>query len=237
MARNQFCHVAVNYASENTNRIEALVLGNPEFDLYRGFDDLRQGRWEIYTETIARLSNLPSDTAELSSQFREAVDQDDHIRLVEALRASEPPANLAQLKTPTLVVMSATSPLSSREPGLRLAAEIPHSQIVSVDDPEGSSGFFSAGSGPPVAVHAIEQFLAGVPRFDALDAPVSADGLSSREIEVLRLVAAGRSNAQIADALVISQNTVIRHVSNIFAKTGVVNRAEAGAYARDHGIV
>jgi DNA-binding NarL/FixJ family response regulator len=60
--------------------------------------------------------------------------------------------------------------------------------------------------------------------------------LSHREIEVLRLVAAGRSNGQIAGELVISQNTVIRHVSNIFAKTGVANRTEASVYARDHGI-
>jgi DNA-binding NarL/FixJ family response regulator len=52
----------------------------------------------------------------------------------------------------------------------------------------------------------------------------------------LRLIAAGKSNQQIADELVISQNTVIRHVSNIFAKTGVANRAQATAYAKDHGL-
>ena len=62
------------------------------------------------------------------------------------------------------------------------------------------------------------------------------DGLSSREIEVLRLVAAGRSNQQIADELVISVNTVNRHLSNIFDKIGVANRAQATAYAKDHGL-
>jgi DNA-binding NarL/FixJ family response regulator len=55
-------------------------------------------------------------------------------------------------------------------------------------------------------------------------------------LEVLRCLAAGKSNTQIADELVISQNTVIRHVSNIFAKTGVTNRAQAAIYARDRGI-
>jgi DNA-binding NarL/FixJ family response regulator len=60
--------------------------------------------------------------------------------------------------------------------------------------------------------------------------------LSSREVEVLRLLALGKSNAQIAAELVISQNTVIRHVSNIFAKIGAENRAQAAVYARDHGI-
>jgi len=62
-------------------------------------------------------------------------------------------------------------------------------------------------------------------------------GLTKREVEVLRLVASGRSNQEIADELVISLNTAIRHVSNIFAKTGVANRAEAATYATRHGLV
>jgi DNA-binding NarL/FixJ family response regulator len=50
-------------------------------------------------------------------------------------------------------------------------------------------------------------------------------------------VAAGRTNQQIADELLISLNTVARHVSNIFAKTGVANRAEAASYAHSRGLV
>ena len=63
-----------------------------------------------------------------------------------------------------------------------------------------------------------------------------ADGPSSREAEVPRLLAMGKSNAQIADELVISPNTVNRHVSNIYAKTGAANRAEAASYATRNGI-
>ena len=63
------------------------------------------------------------------------------------------------------------------------------------------------------------------------------NGLSRREVEVLRLVAAGRTNQQIADELVISLNTVARHVSNIFGKTGVANRAEAASYAHSRGLI
>ena len=58
--------------------------------------------------------------------------------------------------------------------------------------------------------------------------------LTAREIEVLRLVAQGRTNAEIADVLVISKYTVDRHVSNILTKTGSANRAEAVLYAARH---
>jgi len=67
-------------------------------------------------------------------------------------------------------------------------------------------------------------------------APAWPAGLTGREVEVLRLIAAGRSNRAIAEALYISPNTVLRHVSNIFAKTGVANRAEAAAYATRQGL-
>ncbi|MFB3119127.1 MAG: response regulator transcription factor, partial [Stenotrophomonas maltophilia] len=65
-------------------------------------------------------------------------------------------------------------------------------------------------------------------------APAYPDGLTQREVEVLGLVAAGKSNADIAEELVISPNTVIRHVSNILAKTGSSNRTEAARYASQH---
>ena len=67
-------------------------------------------------------------------------------------------------------------------------------------------------------------------------AAVSNSGLSRREIEVLRLIAAGKSNPQIADELVISLNTVQHHVSNILSKTGLANRTEAAAYAHRSGL-
>jgi DNA-binding CsgD family transcriptional regulator/tetratricopeptide (TPR) repeat protein len=62
-------------------------------------------------------------------------------------------------------------------------------------------------------------------------AGILTGGLSGREVDVLRLIAAGRTNQEIADRLVISLNTVLRHVSNIFAKTNTTNRTEAAAWA------
>jgi DNA-binding CsgD family transcriptional regulator len=66
---------------------------------------------------------------------------------------------------------------------------------------------------------------------------VDTAGLSPRELEVVRLVAAGRSNQAIAAQLVLSEKTVARHLSNIFGKLGVGSRTAAAAYAYEHGLV
>jgi DNA-binding CsgD family transcriptional regulator len=61
-------------------------------------------------------------------------------------------------------------------------------------------------------------------------------GLTERELDVLRLVAQGRTNREIAATLFLSQNTVARHLTNIFNKVGVENRAGATAFALRHGL-
>jgi DNA-binding NarL/FixJ family response regulator len=68
-------------------------------------------------------------------------------------------------------------------------------------------------------------------------APAARHGLTAREVGVLRLVATGRSNREIAAELVISEHTVARHVQNIFAKLGVSSRTAATAYAFEHDMV
>jgi DNA-binding NarL/FixJ family response regulator len=65
-------------------------------------------------------------------------------------------------------------------------------------------------------------------------APAYPAGLSAREVEVLRLVAAGRTNRDIADALFLSEHTVRAHVRNILTKTDTDNRTAAAAFARQH---
>jgi DNA-binding CsgD family transcriptional regulator len=73
-------------------------------------------------------------------------------------------------------------------------------------------------------------------RFDEADLDYP-DGLTHREVDVLRLLAVGRSNQQIADDLFISIHTVIYHVRNIFSKTDSSNRTEAASYAVRHNLV
>jgi DNA-binding NarL/FixJ family response regulator len=79
-----------------------------------------------------------------------------------------------------------------------------------------------------------------VVRVEALSgmaAPSAAGGLTARELQVLRLVAAGKSNRAIAAELAISEHTVARHVQNIFAKLDVSSRSAATAFAFEHGLL
>lgn len=62
-------------------------------------------------------------------------------------------------------------------------------------------------------------------------------GLTDRELEVLRLIAVGKTNQAIADDLMISTHTVARHVQNIFTKLDVPSRTAAAAYAFEHALV
>jgi DNA-binding CsgD family transcriptional regulator len=71
----------------------------------------------------------------------------------------------------------------------------------------------------------------------ATSAATAAGGLTAREVEVVRLVAAGKTNRAIADELVISAKTVARHMSNIYIKLGLSSRAAATAYAYEHGLL
>lgn len=65
----------------------------------------------------------------------------------------------------------------------------------------------------------------------------SPHNLSPRELEVLRQIADGKSNPEIAETLVIAPGTVGRHVSNLLAKTGLKNRVEVTRYATEHGLI
>ncbi len=79
--------------------------------------------------------------------------------------------------------------------------------------------------------------LAWVGELSGRRAAGHADGLTAREVEVVRLVATGMTNRAIAEELVISEKTVARHVSNVFTKLEVASRSAVTAYAYEHGLL
>jgi DNA-binding NarL/FixJ family response regulator len=86
-----------------------------------------------------------------------------------------------------------------------------------------------------------EQLGAG-PDVERLETLIRADGrarggLTAREVEVLRLVASGKTNRAVANVLGLSEKTVARHISNILTKIGAPSRAAATAYAYEHRLI
>lgn len=142
----------------------------------------------------------------------------------------------AQLRVPTLVLHPRERQFVTEETASELAASIPNARLALLD---GDSLFLPVGvadqalSAINAFVQAPEQLTSALVRDGTMLIP---DGLSGREVEVLRLVAAGMSNAEIADKLVIAQTTAARHVSHILKKTRLTNRTQAALYATRHGL-
>jgi DNA-binding CsgD family transcriptional regulator len=87
------------------------------------------------------------------------------------------------------------------------------------------------------AARAAFESLGAAPDAGCLDGVDGSGGLTPRELEVLRLVAAGKSNRDIAATLVISERTVERHMSNILARLAITSRSAAIAYAYEHNLL
>ena len=87
----------------------------------------------------------------------------------------------------------------------------------------------------PVVQHHVVAAVAGTGAGEATEEALP-DGLTPREAEVMSLIAAGLSNAEIAERLVITEATVKSHVNHLFGKTGVRDRAQAVAYAYRNGL-
>jgi DNA-binding NarL/FixJ family response regulator len=171
--------------------------------------------------------------------------------------------DLAQRDRPNVVLMDLRMPeLDGAEATRRLRASVPETQVLVLttyaDDESlfpaleaGALGYLTKEASAEEIETAIRAVAAGRTHLDpgvqqrlvaaALGGKPAApaelpDGLTPREAEVLKLIAAGLSNAEIAAALVVGAATVKTHVNHILAKTGARDRAQAVRYAFDHGI-
>jgi pimeloyl-ACP methyl ester carboxylesterase/DNA-binding CsgD family transcriptional regulator len=244
---------AVRFAAQHPERVDALILHNPDARIEAGerqhpFYALARDSWDSFLLMLFNTYGLVrggSGLAEASSieEAKTLVTREDYLKFLEAITKDDARPFLSAFAAPTLIICERQPGVSEENSLLdvaqRLAAAIPNSRL-SIFDSLGEA-FYAERSGDNPGVRLIDEFLNEVTPSHSpagYSLPVlSESGLSSRELEVLRLVAAGKSNQQIADELVISLFTVNRHVSNIFAKTGAVNRAEAASYAHRHGLV
>ena len=145
-------------------------------------------------------------------------------------------AEIGELRPPLLVV---DRPGAAQSEGTQIASLVPGAQLVVRagrahhwydPDPDGLIALIR-----DFVLEHVDQPATSSAAI-ASNEPADAIPLSPREREVVALVAAGKTNLEIADALVISSGTVARHVSNMLAKTGLKNRVELAAYAIEHGL-
>jgi LuxR family transcriptional regulator, maltose regulon positive regulatory protein len=128
-------------------------------------------------------------------------------------------------------------PFEAAHARLDLARALGHSrrQTAAREEAEAARATFAhlgAGHGLELAA----RLLAGLDEADGNGRERQSETLSARELEVLRLIAEGMTNGEIATRLVISEHTVHRHVTNILRKLGVNSRVAATAYAHRHGL-
>ena len=145
------------------------------------------------------------------------------------LEAGDPPSALAALRRACRSWRELDAPYEAARAGVLLGAAcaaLGDHDAAAWELARARDVFLRLGATPDVA------------RVDAIGgAAPERHGLTARELEVLRLVAAGRSNREIAAALVISEHTVARHLQNIFAKLGVSSRTAATGFAFAHRLL
>jgi NarL family two-component system response regulator LiaR len=166
-------------------------------------------------------------------------------------QALQPDVILMDLVMPNLDGIEATRQITARQPGVRILVLT----SFAADDKvfpaiqAGALGYLLKDSSPAELVQAIRQVYRGEPSLDAAlaskvlyaiahpaQAQPTSDPLTGRELEVLLLIAQGRSNREIAEKLVITEMTVRAHVSNILSKLHLASRTQAALYALREGL-
>jgi DNA-binding CsgD family transcriptional regulator len=235
-----FANVAERYALAHSERVSGLILmDDGSGDAWGGAEGMgrlegaARDNWGVY---ITFLAGGLEATPERRRYYQESITQQDLLTILRATYGSGIDERLPEIRVPTQVIGARMGSSSAFVEGAKRAAVlIPGAQLALFEN--WPHHVYPTDDSLPPVIPVIEEFVRNLPLDIAtLPAPVALNALSTREAEVLRLLAGGRSNQQIADDLVISLNTVRRHVSNIFDKTGAANRVEASAYARDHGL-
>jgi pimeloyl-ACP methyl ester carboxylesterase/DNA-binding CsgD family transcriptional regulator len=243
--------VAITYTALHPEQVDKLVLYGT-FARLEGVAGRRQtndallalirAEWGLASTALTDLftpgASAPEREAFALTQKLSA-DAEVAARLWESFVAADVRALLPRIHSQTLVVHAKGDRAVPVECGWELAAGIPGASFLTLD----TDRHVLSNEHESQLWAAVLDFLKGDTQEGSRSAPTAQSlqdgnpaGLSGRELQVLRLIAAGRTNHEISSELFISLSTAAHHVSNILAKTGVENRTQAAAYALGHGI-
>ena len=250
--------VAIAYAARHPERVSHLILWcswartsdirSPRIRAWLGLIDQD---WELMTDTCAHLALgwLAGEVGRHAAQrLRERVSPEAARAALEAMGTFDVTQLLPRLKVPTLVLHRNDIPWLPVSIARSLASRIPDARL-SILEGESTAPYLGD---TEAAASAIDEFLGELEEgrteqreADALPSKRDGSGptrgyphgLTAREVEVLRHLAGGRTNDEIAEELFVSVRTVERHVANIYAKIGARGRANATAYALNHHLI
>jgi pimeloyl-ACP methyl ester carboxylesterase/DNA-binding CsgD family transcriptional regulator len=231
IAYGGFGHVAARFAVEHPEMVDALVLlcTCESFSAWPmvGMMAMAEENWDLFVDMLG--ADLPPEARADWPRFVKAcVEPGDYIRLMRAFARSSVSDLLHRLDVPTLVLHSLDQHWLSLDEGTRFASQIKGARLLFLDgavEPNVLEGVLetrkflaSLGLGAPLAAAAAEP-----------KAPAAQ--LTGRQSEVYALLAVGRTNREIGAQLFLSERTVERHISDLYGRLGVRNRAEAVALA------
>jgi pimeloyl-ACP methyl ester carboxylesterase/DNA-binding CsgD family transcriptional regulator len=250
------CPHALAYAVRHPGRVTRMALFG---GTSRGWTAMSARETQALLSLIEQDWNLFADTAAhqwmgwgageagraTAEAFRGAVTPQIARATMQAASAVDVTDELPRVTTPTLVLHRRGAPQIPLEASRSLAMDLPRGRLVVLEgsqpnlfleDPDAIVkllvDFFADGTEPAEATST----LSGGPAARASEPAAPSGRLSPRELEVLRLLAAGESNAQIAHRLGRSTHTIERHVANIYRKIDARGRADATGYALRHGL-
>ena len=244
--------VAIAFAARHPERVSHLVLwcswarsSNIRSPRIRAWLGLIDQDWELMTDTCAHLAlGWPAGEVgrHAAQRLRESVTPETARAALEAMGTFDVTEHLPRLEVPTLVLHRSDISWLPVDIARELASHIPDARLSFL---EGESTAPYLGD-TEAAASAIDEFLdeaeervepweasvaVGTEQEESHAGYANAGDLTAREVEVLRLLAGGKTNGEIAEELYVSVRTVERHVANIYAKIGARGRANATAYA------
>jgi pimeloyl-ACP methyl ester carboxylesterase/DNA-binding CsgD family transcriptional regulator len=237
--------IAVSYTVRHPERVSHLLLwgayaraadyaASPRIQASRA---LLEKDWEAYVDTLAfYILRLPDeDQGKAAADFiREATTPEAMRSALAEIDRFDVRDLLPAVKAPTLVMNRRKAAWPSLDVATDLAARIPGARLVAFE----GVGPVPWASDVEEIAGTIYEFLGEEPLQVEVDVEEAVDAaLTSRETEVLALVASGHSNKEIAHQLSLSVHTVQRHVANIYNKIGARGRADATAYALKHRLL